>query len=83
LLPETSISDGLALLEKLRAYVADCKFHFHNIPVPVTMSCGIATFRKSDSIESVFDRADQAMYLAKRAGRNQCRTEQELREESA
>lgn len=83
LLPETTMDDGLALLEKLRSFIAECKFHFHDKPVPVTMSCGIASFRKNDTIESVFDRADQAMYHAKRCGRNQCCTEDALREETA
>ena len=83
LLPETSLADALPLLEKLRLYIAGCNFHFQQTPVPVTMSCGVAEFHKDDSIEDVFDRADQAMYLAKRSGRNLCRSEDQLREESA
>jgi diguanylate cyclase len=83
LLPETRLSDGLAMLEKLRNYIASCNFHFQQTPVPVTLSCGIAEFHHEDDAEKVFNRADQAMYLAKRAGRNQCRSENDLREESA
>lgn len=82
LLPETSIEDGLALLNKLRNYIADCNFRFQDIPVPVTMSCGIAEFSEDDCIEDVFYRADQSMYLAKHAGRNQCRSEADLGKES-
>lgn len=83
LLPETSIDDAMGLLEKLRAYIAECNFHFQQTPVPVTMSCGVAEFHKEDNIEDVFNRADQAMYLAKRSGRNQCRSEGQLHEDSA
>lgn len=83
LLPETSVADAFVMLEKLRVYIAECKFHFRDHPVPVTMSCGIAGFRKDDSISDVFDRADRAMYLAKRDGRNQVRTEDELQAASA
>lgn len=83
LLPETSVSDGKRLVEKLRNYISECNFHFQKTPVPVTMSCGVAEFHRDDSIEDVFDRADQAMYLAKRSGRDQCRSEDELREQSA
>jgi len=83
LLPETSAADGLVLLEKLRNYISECNFHYQRKPVPVTMSCGIAEFHKDDNIEDVFDRADQAMYLAKQSGRNQCCSEIELCEESA
>ncbi len=83
LLPETALEDAMGLLEKLRIYIAECNFHYQKTPVTVTMSCGVAEFHKDDSIEDVFDRADQAMYLAKRSGRNQCRSEGHLREESA
>jgi diguanylate cyclase len=40
--------------------------------VPVTISCGISQFREEDSPERVFERADEALYQAKRNGRNQC-----------
>ncbi len=83
LLPETSVADAFVMLEKLRVYIAECKFHFRDQPVPVTMSCGIAGFRTDDTISDVFERADRAMYLAKRDGRNQVRTEDELQEASA
>lgn len=83
LLPETSVADAFVMLEKLRVYIAGCKFYFHERPVPVTMSCGVAGFRKDDTISDVFERADRAMYLAKRDGRNQVRTEDELQEASA
>ncbi|MGR9089519.1 MAG: GGDEF domain-containing protein [Gammaproteobacteria bacterium] len=83
LLPETSVADAFVMVEKLRVSIAECQFHLQDRPVPVTMSCGIAGFRKDDTISEVFERADRAMYLAKRDGRNQVRTEDELQEVSA
>lgn len=83
LLPETGVADAFVMLEKLRVFIAGCKFHFHDQPVPVTMSCGVAGFHTDDTISDVFERADRAMYLAKRDGRNQVRTEDELQEASA
>lgn len=56
--------------EKIRAEIAALGFHFHDRPVKVTMSCGITGFTGEDSIESVFERADRALYQAKKAGRN-------------
>ena len=47
------------------------------------MSCGVAGFHTDDTVSDVFERADRAMYLAKRDGRNQVRTEDELQEASA
>jgi two-component system cell cycle response regulator len=39
-------------------------------PVPVTASIGIAGFRSGESLDTLVDRADRAMYLAKSSGRN-------------
>ena len=70
LLPETTVSDGRTMLEKLRSHIADCPFRYKDTPVRVTMSCGVAQFQAADTIEAVFERADSAMYLAKQKGRN-------------
>lgn len=55
------------LAEKLRMVVADRPF-----PVvgKITTSIGIARFREGDTQESIYARADDAMYEAKRKGRN-------------
>jgi diguanylate cyclase len=37
---------------------------------PVGISCGIAEFSAGDTVESLSQRADQALYEAKRAGKN-------------
>ncbi len=37
----------------------------------VTVSCGVAAARAHDNIDSLLQRADAALYAAKRAGRNQ------------
>jgi diguanylate cyclase (GGDEF)-like protein len=41
-----------------------------NVPMTVTASLGLTTFRPGDTVESLIDRADHAMYAAKTAGRN-------------
>ena len=59
--------------DKIRVGIENMGFHFHNKPVAVTASCGITTFRGDDTPESIFDRADRALYRAKDSGRNCCR----------
>lgn len=62
----------LEVAEKLRSAVEIKGFHYRGENVPITISCGIAEFSSGDSIEAVFERADQALYRAKEAGRNRC-----------
>lgn len=81
ILPETSLEGAMATAEKLRSVIEQSNFHFRDTPVPVTVSVGLAEFHPNDSIEAVFERADLAMYLAKRKGRNRCNTENDLSEE--
>jgi diguanylate cyclase len=72
LLIGTGAEDALRVCNGLRERVAKLNFHFRHKPIPVTVSCGIATFDGEDTPESVFERADLAMYRAKREGRNAC-----------
>jgi len=46
----------------------------------VTISIGVATLRRDDTVQSLIDRADSCLYAAKRAGRNRviCETDPEV-----
>ncbi|MFO1402544.1 MAG: GGDEF domain-containing protein [Steroidobacteraceae bacterium] len=63
---------ALARAEELRAAIAALKLHVHGTPVHVTISCGATEMRADDSAETLFDRADAALYRAKESGRNLC-----------
>jgi diguanylate cyclase (GGDEF)-like protein len=78
LLPDASEKDAEDLAEKLRQQIERCPFHHKDTPVSVTISCGVASFRRGDTLEQVFERADQAMYVAKHLGRNRVCTEAHL-----
>jgi diguanylate cyclase len=66
--PEEALAAATALCET----VAALAFHASQKPVTVTMSGGITRFLANDTAATVFDRADRALYAAKRAGRNRC-----------
>jgi diguanylate cyclase len=70
--PGSGSEASLNLAEKLRASVEERKFTYLDSPVPVTVSCGIAEFKDGLNAEQVFEKADQALYHAKRNGRNRC-----------
>ncbi len=70
LIPATPLESGLQLLEALRAAIEACPFHFKGEPVTITFSAGIVEFTDGVTTDAVFERADQALYRAKAAGRN-------------
>lgn len=72
LLVGTPASEALRVADGLREKVATLKFGFRGTPLRVTVSCGITELQDSDDAQTVFDRADAALYRAKNAGRNRC-----------
>ncbi|WP_309676610.1 diguanylate cyclase [Pseudomonas sp.] len=71
LMPDTVPVAGAKLLEKLRASIEACPFHFKGEPVTITISMGLTAFKPGEHSDLVLKRADQALYRAKHAGRNQ------------
>jgi diguanylate cyclase (GGDEF)-like protein len=61
---------ALEAVERVRAAVAAHDWRSIAPDARVTMSAGVAGFRKGDSAEQLLQRADQALYQAKKAGRN-------------
>ena len=70
LMPDTPLASGLHLIEKLRAAIEACPFHFKGEPVTITTSIGVSAFRTGDRSDHVLKRADEALYRAKQRGRN-------------
>ena len=70
LLPETDTEGGAVLAEKLREAIASNLFEFDDQRLGITMTFGIAAFRKGESLDSCISRADTALYHGKEGGRN-------------
>ena len=70
LMPETRLADAVGVGDKLRQAVEQCEFHYQGRQVPITVSAGMAELREGDTLDSLFHRADSALYSAKAAGRN-------------
>ena len=70
LLPRARPAQAERVAELLRAAVADIEVTINGHNVRTTVSIGIAVTRANASPEDVFAAADNAMYSAKRAGRD-------------
>ncbi|MCK9605524.1 MAG: diguanylate cyclase [Methylomonas sp.] len=72
LLPETPPQSALKMADKLRENIEKSSFHANGERISITLSCGITQYIQGDDNESIFIRADNALYQAKQNGRNQC-----------
>jgi diguanylate cyclase (GGDEF)-like protein len=70
LLPETDSNGAALLAEKLRDTIGDNVFDFEGQRLSITLTFGVATFRKGETLEVCIARADAALYEGKAAGRN-------------
>jgi diguanylate cyclase (GGDEF)-like protein len=72
LLPHTGVKGAQEIAERLRTAVVVAPARLADgTAMPFTVSVGVATLDPSDeSLAALMDRADQAMYQAKREGRN-------------
>ncbi len=73
LLPETNGQTALQLMDKIRDAIAKASFNYKDQPISISVSVGVSEIRSGDTLEQVFERADQALYQAKNSGRNNCR----------
>jgi diguanylate cyclase (GGDEF)-like protein len=73
ILPETDTKGAITLAETLRSSIAAEVFSFENKNIPITISCGVSTYWQQPDITPahIFTAADQALYSAKKDGRNQ------------
>lgn len=71
-LPTTCQDKALVVAEKIRSLVAGCPFHDQGQSWAVTVSIGVASLlnQQPASAALLLQKADQALYRAKRTGRN-------------
>ncbi|MBL9039594.1 MAG: diguanylate cyclase [Archangium sp.] len=78
-MPETDTKAAQVVAERIRERVMKEIFQTEQGPLKVTLSLGIATFPEAAADkQALIDLADQCLYFAKRHGRNQTVTVQQL-----
>jgi diguanylate cyclase len=70
LLPDTSVDEGQQILTRLQRSLSGGLFMHEQKKVFVTFSAGVTRHRAGERIEDALERADQALYEAKRTGKN-------------
>jgi diguanylate cyclase (GGDEF)-like protein len=76
LLPGTNASSAVAWAERVRAKIENARIR--RVSWKVTASFGVTELLPSDTEQSFIQRADEALYAAKRKGRNCCVAIQEI-----
>jgi diguanylate cyclase (GGDEF)-like protein len=70
ILPDTTMDEAVFMAERIRSVVRDHSTQFRDNTLSVTVSIGIAQWRADEDVQSLVDRADKALYAAKKQGRD-------------
>ncbi|MGD9389431.1 MAG: GGDEF domain-containing protein [Thioalkalispiraceae bacterium] len=70
LLSGTNLEGAFQVAERVRQAIERHHFNHAQNRIPVTASLGVTCLKTADSIENLFEKADQALYNAKQQGRN-------------
>lgn len=71
IMPNSQLQSVIAPLEKLRKTIKAIPFKFKGETITITISIGATQLKAGDTMQQAFDRADDALYEAKNAGRDQ------------
>jgi len=81
ILPHSSLEEAQEIAERIRKAVMSKELVKRSTGENlgrITISIGVSTFQKGDTTHSIVGRADEALYSAKRDGRNMVKTELDL-----
>ena len=78
LIAHTALSGAASVAERIRAQVAHHRFKINGRAFTVTISLGVSSYHKGDTLNSLIKRADACLYQAKESGRNRVVTEKML-----
>jgi diguanylate cyclase len=70
LLPGIAVAEGQAVLSRLQRELTASLFMHDKREVFVTFSAGVTAWRAGEALQSALERADEALYEAKRTGKN-------------
>lgn len=70
IMTNTDLELAEIIAQRIRQGVMDTPLHLKELTIHVTISLGVAMLKEGERKEALLERADTAMYEAKRGGRN-------------
>jgi diguanylate cyclase (GGDEF)-like protein len=70
LVPEMPLANARAMSERIRLAIAERPYMHDDLPLPITVSIGVAQQPDQATLAALIHTADERLYIAKRAGRN-------------
>jgi diguanylate cyclase len=70
LLNRCDVSQAQSVAEKIRAKIEQSRLLYNGKSVHVTISVGVTVHKQGDTLESLIERADKALYCAKKSNKN-------------
>jgi diguanylate cyclase (GGDEF)-like protein len=73
ILPNTSLADAVVVAERMVDSVSESPITWKKEQIALSISVGVGEYDAESSPEDITSRSDQALYMAKQAGRNTVR----------
>ena len=70
ILNRTSLEEATKIVDRIIKETCDSKLLYKNHDIHITLSAGLCSHKQNISAEELLDRADKALYDAKRSGKN-------------
>lgn len=70
IMPNTNIDEAYALVERVRLKIQDLPIEWRQHRLEITISTGLTEYQPRSDHQSLYARADKALYQAKQQGRN-------------
>ena len=68
------LAEAKKIAERILKTISESKLIYKNSTIKITMSGGITEHKENDTIDSIIERADKALYEAKESGKNKVET---------
>ncbi|MBN2271435.1 MAG: sensor domain-containing diguanylate cyclase [Sedimentisphaerales bacterium] len=73
ILPNTMLSDAQVVAERVVEAVASCPTSWNGEEIPLSVSVGLGEYDSDTNPEDITSKSDEALYMAKQAGKNTVR----------